>query len=921
MNVTHQIFDAFRPAAALQWQSPQMLAGALLVAAAIVTAVALLYPAQVRSLPAAWRWTLPGLRCLALVLLAASLARPIAQRVLGDEEQGAYVVLVDNSRSMATVDTQRSKASFVALADGLGLLPGVRRTRAEEFKAIEGQIDRLPGLFDTITQAQVDLDYAALQGRDNPAAKERFQTAHAEFKKVTKELAAAREKSGQKSKRFGDAVEALTSLPKVEDDDWQERAARAIDSLTALSGQFQNDADDELYRRDAHVRQVCEELSKWSRLDLAERAIVDPTSGLLSKLPAKAPLYGYTIGSGARPLGLRGGTGQNIKRLLIQPDAPSSDVTGGLRAVLDQLRHQKISAIVVLSDGRQVGQDPSVSAGIAGTGVPVYGVLAAPQRAAGRLRDIAIERVEMPSPANIFVGETLNLTAHVVWTLSSALPKPTEVTLQTGAYQLRAPIEESGNNAGRGLARFSIQFDDPGPQRITLSVKSQNQEITDANNSVERWVKVLADRFEVLLLGGEPSWDYRYLRNTLSRTRWVNLRTTLLDAEDARLDLTPQQIATFDVIILSDVPTKALAPEQWDAVRRVVTQRGGSAILMAGLNHLPREYGGGFAAEFLPYKRAASAANAPTLWRTWPGEDPEFRFVPAPGLSDAELDLLALADDRSESWYRWNALPPVFRYFAMPDLKDAVTPMLVERDGRSPVLTRQRLGRGKVFFLGIDETWRWRAKSGDRDQDRFFRQLVRAAADEPYAVSNGLLSLDTDRVVIRPGESARVRARVVDPGAETWAWGTPAPTTSIDLEVRRADGSPVRVQSLPASGEPGSGRFEGRVGDLEPGHYVLRLKAAYGAGVEYPLHVAENYERETLDLTGDAELLQRLARSSGGEFRTLENFEDVPRLLAESRKRAPRLAELRLWDSWYLYAVVVSALGAEWALRKRFGLA
>jgi hypothetical protein len=85
--------------------------------------------------------------------------------------------------------------------------------------------------------------------------------------------------------------------------------------------------------------------------------------------------------------------------------------------------------------------------------------------------------------------------------------------------------------------------------------------------------------------------------------------------------------------------------------------------------------------------------------------------------------------------------------------------------------------------------------------------------------------------------------------------------------------------------------------------------------------VTQDYEKELLNPTGDADLLQRLAAASGGQFRTLDTFDDVPRLLAESRKRAPRVVELKLWDSWYLYAVVVSALGAEWALRKRFGLA
>ena len=75
------------------------------------------------------------------------------------------------------------------------------------------------------------------------------------------------------------------------------------------------------------------------------------------------------------------------------------------------------------------------------------------------------------------------------------------------------------------------------------------------------------------------------------------------------------------------------------------------------------------------------------------------------------------------------------------------------------------------------------------------------------------------------------------------------------------------------------------------------------------------------NLAPDEDLLRRLGSSSaGGAFRSLEQFKDVPTLLSNLRERESRVTELRLWNSWYLYAFVVSCLAAEWALRKRFGL-
>src|SRR6185503_4980934 len=161
---------------------------------------------------------------------------------------------------------------------------------------------------------------------------------------------------------------------------------------------------------------------------------------------------------------------------------------GGVREVLDLLRNQRLQAAILFSDGRQVGEEPVIATSLSGGGIPIHTVLTAPSSPDSPIRDAAIARIEMPSPPNVFVGETFNATAHVVWTATSATPKPQEITLSVGAYQLRAPVEPTEgspkNGLHRGVARFSLQFDDPGPTRITFSLKPDKKELTDVNNSV-----------------------------------------------------------------------------------------------------------------------------------------------------------------------------------------------------------------------------------------------------------------------------------------------------------------------------------------------------------------------------------------------------------------------------------------------------
>lgn len=892
----------------LHWQSPQMLGVALLVSVLVVLAVTLLYPSQVKLLPPAWRLALPGLRCAALLALAASVARPVADREMKEEEQGAVVVLVDRSASMSVRDTFREPPMLVALADGLGQLPPNARTRGEVFATIEPYIKRLPNLFDEVKQAQAELEVAQLQGRDETEPRKHVDDLAEAFTELTKSLASSAAKL-KKSPQMAQALTQLGTLPAVDARDWATVVERRIGQVAERAAQFQSESDAALYKENAEVRATCDRLAGMTRFELIEEAVTHPTEGLLAKLPPRAPVFGFAVGEHVTPLPLRGAGGQSVRRLLVDPDAVRSDLTGGVREALDRMRHQGVQAVVFFTDGRQVGAAGSIASSLMGSGVPVYAVCPAPLGGdkTPDVRDVAIDRVVMPP--SLFVGEVLNVSVDIRW--SGYKDPPTEATIQVGSErQTQRPTVKKGADHV-ATATFSLPIVEPGPQRVTISAAVRDDEISPENNTVTRWVKVVSDKFDVLLVGGSASWDFRYLRNALARTPSINAETVLLDGDKATLATSAEQILTKDVVILCDAPASALRPEQWEALRKAVAQRGGSLILMAGQAHLPREYTGDYLSEFLPYRRPGRGASGAVGWRIWPGEEPEFRVVPAAGAPVG--DVLALDEDAQISADRWISLPPVFRFLGMPDLKEFVQPILVERGSGAPILTRQRLGRGRVFFLGIDETWRWRYRVGERDQDRFFRQLVRAAADEPYAATNGYLSLDADRVTVGPSDPIHVRARVIDPTPQQAG-------RTAELEVVR-EGAVVRAQALNSVGDEDSGRYEGTVDPLPVGEYRLRLHGPDGSELEYPLHVVESREAEMSNLAPNEEMLGRLgAASAGGAARGFEQFKDVPHLLKLLRERESRTAELRLWSSWYLYAFVVACLAAEWALRKRFGL-
>ncbi|HZK82132.1 MAG TPA: hypothetical protein VFC46_13715, partial [Humisphaera sp.] len=315
------------------------------------------------------------------------------------------------------------------------------------------------------------------------------------------------------------------------------------------------------------------------------------------------------------------------------------------------------------------------------------------------------------------------------------------------------------------------------------------------------------------------------------------------------------------------------------------------------------------------------------------GEEAAFHFVPAPRAESMELlklppDLVAtssgagIAGPESEPIpRRWEQLPGCFRFLQLPEMHDDTNwkpqakPLLIEEESHLPVLTEMRLGAGRTFFLGINETWRWRFKVGGRDQEHFWRQLIQYASEDPYFAYDGPIALDIDKVSAEPGEAIHVRARITEE--------LPDPPPAFSLDVVRA-GVVIAEQPLTPIGSPGGVRY-GATLTLSAGDYELRwtvLDAKKKSRVvKIPIHVAATSEAELANLSGDRVMLRKLAEASGGEFLTLDQVDRLPERLSAAGDTRSRYAELPLWDSPYLFVVVIGCFGVEWALRKRLGLA
>lgn len=887
--------------AGLWFRSTELWAFCLLLLVVLGLGIAVLYAPQLRTVDRRWQWLLPTLRGLALAALAASVLRPVVTRVKTADEQGAVVVLLDRSLSMSATDrvlpenaAERGPvlSQLVELADLLGKLPESVRSKA--VAGVSEEVRKLESLADDIVRMRSELDYASLSGRGPQEAQRRLDQAVGDFLEAAKT-------AEQTAKRIGSrkaVVDRLTELarPPKKRDEWIGRLRAAVGETRREIDRSQAVVDEELYQSNPQVRWICDDLSRMSRFDLSWEVLAG-NKGLLLRLDKKTRVLGYAAGQQVSPITMNPGGD-----LPLRPDEASSDIMGSLRRAMQQVGREPVQAVVLFSDGQPVGSQAAIPSGLLPAGVPVFGVYAA----SPRVRDLAIERVEMPRA--VYAGETMTVRVFVRSQRMDVSTIKGEVRVWTDdgsmvAQKLRA------NSTRRIIepVEVKLRLDKPGIQRVTVNLPLQEGEASTTNNQVEQRVKVLSQRLKVLVVAGSGAWDYRYLRDALARSTSVELREAVATPEHAILTMSPETILEQDVVILHDVAKEALTLEQWDAIGQLISHHGGSVILVPGLSLGYERFADHVMRDLLPYDPAAVWP----MWRTWPGDTPQYRAAVT-----QELEALRLDDGPDLGWDR---LPGFYRYLAIPELKSNAKVLLVERGLDAPLLTESRLGRGRVFFLGMSETWRWRQKTGGQDQDRFWLQLVRYAADEPYAASNGSLAVDVDNVAAEPGQTIRVRARVTLTRGD---WGPPS---QLEMSILR-DGELVRTGVLDAAANGLEGRYVGTISDLPVGEYELRVAAPFSADAEdevtLPIRIWANPLAEMTNLDGDREAFEkRLTEISGGKCINLEQIGMLPQLLAEARQRQSSVSELELWSSGYLFVFVLSCLTAEWAMRKRLGLA
>ena len=628
------------------------------------------------------------------------------------------------------------------------------------------------------------------------------------------------------------------------------------------------------------------------------------------------------------------------ERLEILPE--NTDVLNVLQSVTAEDGASQIRAIVLLTDGRQsVPGDLTGAAQVLNSlSVPVYTI---PIGSKVPPRDLSVAAVDAPEA--IF----LNDRAQIQATLATFGFEGQEVTVRLERDGKTLEEKKLIPAADTAVAMFNVPSAEIGRFGYRIVADAQGSELRDDNNARDLTLHVVDNRARVMLLDGDPRWEFRYLKNLLERDTQVDSSIVLfrqpflnlLDDSYIASKLPPmeafaRELSNTDLLIIGDVLAKDVEPGVWGLIEKAVSRDGLSIVIIPGRQSMPHEFHSEVLSSLLPIKeftpRVAeqyrkSALDSPATAYQLKVSADAF-YLPMFQLSDSmTLRDPTLRDLPGHQWI-YGGVPKVgATIWASSQIQGdsgATVPTIVHHD----------YGFGQVVWMGIDSTWRWRMRSGDARHYRFWGQLIRWATRNKSAAGNDDVRLTLSDSVIEESEQVDAVVRWDREllsklhGATIRIVATPvvAGANPGETGAARRNSSPVTqiTATLEASLDSPE-RFRGRVPRLAPGLWQIELQVTGGTldleqVIRTELLVRKEESTELSNVSCNRALLRQLAGMTGGEMIEPWNTDRLVSLLEPDDYAAEEVQERTLWDHWWVLVVLFSLMMAEWVMRKLNGL-
>lgn len=578
-------------------------------------------------------------------------------------------------------------------------------------------------------------------------------------------------------------------------------------------------------------------------------------------------------------------------------------------------RFKNLRAVVLASDGDwNEGGAPVVAASaLRLKDIPVFTV---PVGSSSRLPDV--ELLSLDAPTFGISGKSV----RIPFTIESTLPREylTTVTLKTSdGEELTKEVRVAP--MGRTSEWLLWKPKAVGDYTLTLDVPRQSEELLADNNKLSAPIAIREEKLRVLVVESVPRWEYRYLRNALSRDPGVEVSCLLFHPGLGKsgggnkdyIKQFPQgreELSKYDVVFLGDVGLDdgQLTVEDCRLLKGLVEHQASGLVFMPGwqgrqLSLVDTELG-----DLCP---VVMDTAQPGGWGSRTASHFELTELGRRSL------LTKLADTQEDNIEVWEGLPGFQWYAPAVRAKAGCEVLCVHKDvsnefGRLPLLATRTFGAGKVLFMGTDGAWRWRKGVEDKYHYRFWGQVVRW-----MAYQRNMAKGETMRMYYSP-EQPQVRQTIALNANVMERSGEPLPKGDVTARIVAPSGKSETVR-FNSSGDEW-GEFSSHFTPQEPGRHEVTLACKQTGATLQASFFVQGVPIERIGRAARPEVMDEIARVTKGQVIAVDRLEHVLQSLSALPEPPASVRRVQLWCHPIVASILVIMLAVFWIGRKVVGL-
>lgn len=593
-------------------------------------------------------------------------------------------------------------------------------------------------------------------------------------------------------------------------------------------------------------------------------------------------------------------------------DGMATDVGRALTDAQDQ--HAALRAVVLASDGDwNTGRAPIEAATrLRAHQIPVFAV-----PLGSRLRLPDLELVDFDVPTFGIAGKSVRIPLTIESSLAMDHPVQLELRVSDGTT-LKHQTEVKA--MGRTSDVIVWKPERTGDFTLTLELPPHPSETILDNNSRQAPISIREEKLKVLVIESLPRWEYRFLRNALSRDPGVQVHCLLMHLDLSKVgggsrDYIPSfpenldELSQYDVVFLGDVGLSEgqLTVRQCELLAGLVEQQASGLILMPG------QQGNQLTLTLSPLSPLIPVVFDESQPSGWGSQIPNHLALTEHGRSSL---LTKLADTVDENAQIWERLPGFQWHAAILRAKAGSDVLAVHREssnqfGRIPLLVTRTFGTGKVLLMGTDGAWRWRRGVEDLYHYRFWGQVVRWMAYQRNMAKGDFLRMFYSPEQPEVDQTVAMSVNAMSKGGE------PLVQADVTARIIAPSGNVHEVQFESAASEWGA--FAGTFAPKEAGLHQVKLSCAENASqVEATIFV----QGRTVEQVGRPmrmDVLEEIARVTRGKvvpsgelWQAIAAIEAIPDPPEEIRRVA-------LWSHPWVLCILVGMFSIFWIGRKMAG--